>query len=90
MHFKTRIFPNLDLGIKWVLRYKATELESLRCIVSHLEKSCSSKPDICIIFIGDTVFQGTFEHIYDICPIKMFSGGRRVIGNIYNHCQFYH
>ena len=30
--FATRIFRNLDLGIKWVLRCKDMELESLRCI----------------------------------------------------------
>ena len=33
----TRIFRNLDLGIEWVLRCKATELESLRCIGSCVE-----------------------------------------------------
>ena len=36
--FLTRIFRNLDLGIEWVLRCKARELESLRCIVSRLER----------------------------------------------------
>ena len=43
-------------------------------------KSCD-KTKIRVIFIGDTVSQGTFEHKYDVCPIKKFSGGRRVIGN---------
>ena len=33
--FSTRIFQNLDLGIEWVLRCK---LESLRCIISCLER----------------------------------------------------
>ena len=33
MVFSTRIFENLDLGIEWVLRWKAMELNSLRCIV---------------------------------------------------------
>ena len=33
----TRIFQNLDMGIEWILRCKAIELESLKCIVSHLE-----------------------------------------------------
>ena len=28
----------------------------------------------------ETVSQGTFEYIYDVCPIKKFSGGG-VIGN---------
>ena len=36
--FSTRIFQNLDLGIEWVLRCKATDLESLQCIVSRLKK----------------------------------------------------
>ena len=36
--FSTRIFQNLDLGIECVLRCKAIELESLRCIVSRLER----------------------------------------------------
>ena len=44
-------------------------------------KSCSCKTKIRIIFFGDTVSQGTFEHLYDVCPIKKFSGGRKVIGN---------
>ena len=37
MVFLTRIFWNMDLGIEWVLRCKAMELESLRCIVNCLE-----------------------------------------------------
>ena len=37
MVFSNRIFQNWDLGIEWVLRSKAMELESLRCIVSCLE-----------------------------------------------------
>ena len=36
--FSTRTFRSFDLGIEWVLRGKAMELESLRCIVSHLER----------------------------------------------------
>ena len=36
--FSSRIFRNLDLEIEWVLRCKARELKSLRCIVSHLER----------------------------------------------------
>ena len=35
--FSTRIFPNLDLGIERLLRYKAREQESLRCIARRLE-----------------------------------------------------
>ena len=33
------------------------------------------------IFFGDTVTQVTFEHIYNICPIKKFSERGRFIGN---------
>ena len=36
--FSTRIFRKLDFRIEWVLRCKAMELESLRCIVSRLER----------------------------------------------------
>ena len=34
----------LDLGIEWVLRCKDMELESLRCIVSHLERVVVVRP----------------------------------------------
>ena len=37
--FVARIFRNLDLGIEWILRCKAIELESLRCIVSRLKST---------------------------------------------------
>ena len=36
--FLTKIFRNLDLGIRWILRCKAIELESLRCIISCFER----------------------------------------------------
>ena len=42
--FSIRIFRNLDLVIVWVLRCKAMELESLRCVVSHLEKVVVVRP----------------------------------------------
>ena len=42
--FLTRIFRNLDLGIEWVLRCKAMELESLRFIVSRLERVVVVRP----------------------------------------------
>ena len=42
--FSTRIFRNLDLGIECVLRCKAIELESLRCIVSRLERVVVVRP----------------------------------------------
>ena len=35
--FSTNIFRNLDLKIEWVLRCKAMELESSKCIVIRLE-----------------------------------------------------
>ena len=34
----------MDLGIEWVLRCKAMELESLRCIVSRLERVVVVRP----------------------------------------------
>ena len=76
----TRIFRNLDLGIEWVLRCKAIELESLRCTVSRLERVVVVRPTYAL-FCGETVSQGTFEHIYDVCPIKKFSGRGSVIKN---------
>ena len=42
--FPTIIFRNLDLGIEWVLRCTAMELESLRCIVSRLERVVVERP----------------------------------------------
>ena len=44
-------------------------------------KSYNGKTNIRIIFFGDTVYQGTFEHIYDICLIKNFGGGGSLIRN---------
>ena len=46
-------------------------------------KSHSGKTNIYIIFVGDSVSQGTFEYIYNVCPMKIFSGGGSVIGNNY-------
>ena len=40
----TRIFQNLDLEIEWVLRCKPMELESLRCMVSRLERVIVVRP----------------------------------------------
>ena len=42
--FSSRIFRNLDLGIEWALRCKAMEQESLRCIVSRLERVVVVRP----------------------------------------------
>ena len=63
-----------------VLRCKAMELESLRCIVSRLEKVVVVN-QLTYYFFGDTLPQGTFKHICDVCLIKKFSGGGGVIGN---------
>ena len=70
------IFRNLNLEIEWVLRYKAMELESLRYIVRRLETIVVVRPTYVSFSLG-TVSQETFKHIYDICPMKKFSGGRR-------------
>ena len=42
--FSTRIFQSLDLGKECVSRCKAMELESLRCIVSRLERVVVVRP----------------------------------------------
>ena len=57
MMFLTRILRNLDLGIEWVLRYKAIELESLRCIVRRLERVVVVRPTYVLIWL-ETVSQG--------------------------------
>ena len=44
-------------------------------------KICSGKTNMLIIFFGDIVSQRTFEHLYDICPMKKFSVEGGVIGN---------
>ena len=55
------------------------ELESLRYRVRRLEV-CEIMTNVLIIFVGDSLPR-EFERIYDVCPIKKLSGGRRVIGN---------
>ena len=42
--FSTRTFRNLDLRIERVLRCKAMELISVRCIVSRLERVIVIRP----------------------------------------------
>ena len=56
------------------------DLESLRCIVSRLERVVVVRLKY-VLFSLETVSQETFEHVYDVCPIKKFNGGGRVIGN---------
>ena len=51
------------------------ELESLRCIVSRLERVIVVRPMYVLFSLG------TFEHIYDVCLIKFSAGWKRVIGN---------
>ncbi len=75
MVFSTRIFRNLDLEIEWVLRCK---LESLRCIVSRLERVVVVRPKYALFYLK-TVFQETFKHIFDVGPMKRFGGGGSVI-----------
>ena len=52
------------------------ELESLKCIVRYLEGVIVVRPTY-VLFLLETVSQGTFEQRYDICPIKKLSGGGR-------------
>ena len=56
------------------------ELESLRCVVSRRERVIEVRPTYAL-FSLDTVSQGILEYIYDLCPIKKFSGRGRVMGN---------
>ena len=51
--FSTKIFQKLGLGIEWVLRCKAMELESLRCNVSCLERVIVVRP-IYVLFSLET------------------------------------
>ena len=76
MMFSTRNLWNLDLGIEWVLRCKAMELESLRCIVSRLERVVVARPTYALFSLET---QGTFEHIYRDCVIKNFGGGFKFV-----------
>ena len=53
--FSTRIFRNLDLRIERILTCKAMEQESLRCIVSRLERVVAVRP---IIFLETKTLKG--------------------------------
>ena len=59
--FSIRIFRNLDLGIEWVLRCKANELESLRYIVSRLERVVVERPTYALFSLETQSPKGTFE-----------------------------
>ena len=54
------------------------KLESLRCIVRRLEKVVVVRPTY-VLFSLETISQGTFEHIYDVCPSKKFSGREELL-----------
>ena len=75
--FSTRIFRNLDLGIEWLLICKAMELESLRCIVSRLERVVVIRPT-CALFSLET--QSSKGHL-NVCPIRNFGGGGSIFRN---------
>ena len=57
MVFSTGIFLNLDLGIEWVLRCKAMELVSLRCIVSRLERVVAVTPTYALFSLETQSFK---------------------------------
>ena len=61
--YSTRIFRNLDLGIEWVLRCKAMELKSLRCIACHLERVVVVRPTYAL-FSLETQFPKGHLNIY--------------------------
>ena len=61
--FLTRIFRILDLEIQWVLRCKAMELESLRCIVSRLERVVVIRPTY-VLFLLETQYSKGHLNIY--------------------------
>ena len=61
--FSTRIIWNLDLGIERVLRCKAMELESLRCIVNLLERVVVVRPTYAL-FSWETVSPKRHFYIY--------------------------
>ena len=69
--FSTRIFRNLDLGIEWVLRCKAIEIESLQCTVSRLQRVVVVKPTLSSL---ETQSHKGHLNIYiDVCLTKKFS-----------------
>ena len=79
--FSTRIFRNLDLGNRMDFKMLGYGARIIKVHSKPSWKSWSGQTNIRIIFLGDTVSQRTIEYIYDIYPIKKFSGGGSVIGN---------
>ena len=53
MVFSTRIFSKSEIGNSVFLRCKSMELESLRCIVKHLERVLEVRPTY-ILFLLET------------------------------------
>ena len=78
MVFSTRIFRNLDLGIEWVLRCKAMELESLRCIVSRLERVVVVKRTY-VLFSLETQSPKGHLNIYTTLVLSISSVEREVL-----------
>ena len=77
MVFATIIFQNVDLGIERVLRCRAMELESLRCIESRLERVIMVRPKYAL-FSLETVSQRTFEHTHTHTHIYVSSFGQLI------------
>ena len=73
--FSTRIFQNLDLGIKWVLRCKAMELQSLRCIVSYLVRVLVVRPTYLLYSLETQSFKG-YLNIYTMFFSSICSVGK--------------
>ena len=73
--FSSRIFWNWDLGIEWVLRCKSIELESLRCIVSCLERVVVVRPTYVLFSLETSSPKGHLNIYTTVCPIK-FNGRR--------------
>ena len=57
------------------------EARIIKVYCKSSRKSCCGKTSIRTIFFGHTVSQGTFEHKYDVGPIKKFSREESVIRN---------
>ena len=61
------------MGIEWVLRCKAIELESLRCIVSRVERVVVVRPTYALFSLETRSPKG------HVCLIKKFGKERSVI-----------
>ena len=57
------------------------DIESSRCIISPLEKVVVVRPTYVLFSLGTQTPEGQLNIHKNICPIKKFSGERRVIGN---------